>query len=373
MMQIPFHDFNKQPKPRKKKLTKAINKVIASNYFILGKQVALFEKEFAKYLNASYCIGVGNGLEAIQIALLALQIGPGDAVITTPLSAVATTLAIIAVGAIPVFVDTNEKGLLDPTHIIGAINKQTKAILPVHLYGQPCDIAAMEKITRKYNLFLLEDAAQAHGTTIGSKKIGTFGQLGCFSFYPTKNLGTFGDGGAIVTNNKKLANICREIRDYGQQTKYVHIRYGLNSRLDELHAAILRVKLTYLESDNKKRRNLAKRYIKNLSNLPLEIVTNSPEENFHLFVIRTKKRNDLQRYLYEHGIETAVHYPRIIPEQPFLQGKYSVKNVQIAKKITREIISLPCNPFLSKAQIDYICKTIHWFYNKQRVSKAHKE
>lgn len=348
---------------RKKEYAKAIDRVLSSGWFILGKEVERFEEAFAKYLRIKHCIGVANGLEAIQISLLALAIGPGDEVITTPLSAVATTLAILAVGAKPVFVDTNEKGLIDPINISQAVTKRTKAILPVHLYGQACDIRTIKKTCRKHNLFLIEDAAQAHGTTINGKKVGTFGELGCFSFYPTKNLGAFGDGGAIVTNSKKLARICREIRDYGQSQRYHHIRYGLNSRLSELQAAILTEKLTFLEKDNERRRKRAMQYIKCLCALPIEIVSDSKESNSHLFVIRVKLRKRLQAFLLKHGIQTDIHYPRLIPEQPFLKTTYNTTVLKTAKRLTKEILSLPCNPFLTPAQVTYICKTIRSFYH----------
>lgn len=364
MIYVPFTNFQKEMVLRKKIYTKAIDRVLLSGRFILGKEVEHFEEAFAKYLKAKHCIGVASGLEALQIALLSLGIGKGDEVITTPLSAAATTLAILAVSAKPVFVDTNEKGLLDPLRISQAMTKRTKAILSVHLYGQLCDIKAIKKICRKHNLFLVEDAAQAHGTTVNEKRAGTFGELGCFSFYPTKNLGAFGDGGAIVTNSKKLASICRQIRDYGQRQKYLHIRYGLNSRLDELQASILTEKLIFLEKDNEKRRKLAGQYIECLLGLPIKIVCNPKESNSHLFVIRVKLREELQAFLLKHGIQTAIHYPRLIPKQPFLETMYDATILKTAKTLTKEVLSLPCNPFLTPAQVTYVCKTIKSFYHK---------
>lgn len=363
MIYVPFVNFQREIALRKKEYAKTLDRVLSSGWFILGKEVERFEEVFAKYLQVKYCIGVANGLEALQIALLSLGIGKGDEVITTPFSAVATTLAILAVGAKPVFVDTNEKGLLDPLGISQQITKLTKAILPVHLYGQACEIETIKKTCRKHNLFLIEDAAQAHGTTVNGKKAGTFGEIGCFSFYPTKNLGAFGDGGAIVTNNKQIADACIEIRNYGQKEKYLHTRYGLNSRLDELQAALLRVKLMFLDTDNEKRRKVARAYIKNLSGLPIEILTDSKNSNYHLFVIKTKKRNSLQQFLLQQNIQTAVHYPKLIPQQPFLQNTFSLTNLQTAKKLPKEVLSLPCNPFLTDAQITHVCKTIGNFFN----------
>lgn len=362
-MNVPFSDFRAEIQNRGNLLRRAIDRVLNSGYFTLGKEVKEFEKKFAKFLGVRYCIGVGNGLEAIQIALMALKIGPGDEVITTPLSAVATTLAILAVGAKPVFVDTNDRGLIDPNLIPKVISKKTRAILPVHLYGQPCHLEKIQTLCREYKLFLIEDAAQAHGSIFHGKKLGTFGDFGCFSFYPTKNLSAFGDAGAIVTNDKKLADLCYQIRDYGQKRKYDHRVYGLNSRLDEIQAAILRVKLRFLHNDNKKRQALVQRYCKKLSKLPLQIVTAfSKDSNFHLFVVRTPQRLKLSEFLSRHGIQTFIHYPKIIPEQPFLKERYRTDLPKTAKALVRQILSLPCYPQMTAKHVDYICEKISLFF-----------
>lgn len=349
----------------KRSLLKKIGQILNSGNFILGEEVKNFEKEFAKYLGVKFCIGVGNGLEAIQISLMALGVDKGDEVITTPISAVATTLAILAVGAKPIFVDTDQNGLIDTNLIEQKITKKTKAILPVHLYGNPVNLNKIQTICKKYHLFLVEDAAQAHGSTYHGKKLGTFGKLGCFSFYPTKNLGALGDGGAIVTNNKKLATVCRQIRDYGQKGKYHHIRYGLNSRLDELQAAFLNVKLANLERENKKRNLLAQRYLRNLNNLPLEIIT--PEPNsfscFHQFVIRVKKRDELQKFLAKNGIPTLIHYPKIIPDQLFLKKEYGRTNLPVARDFVKKCLSLPCHPKMTNDDVDYISEQVIKFFN----------
>jgi dTDP-4-amino-4,6-dideoxygalactose transaminase len=352
-------DFEKEIKESELNFKQAFNRVLQSNWYILGKEVESFEKEFAEYMETKYCIGVGNGLEALQISLMALGIGQNDEVITTPISAVATTLAILAVGAKPIFVDTDENGLIDTSKIEPAITKKTKAILPVHLYGQAVNLDKIQQLCKKNKLFLIEDACQAHGSIYNGKKLGSFGQLNCFSFYPTKNLGAFGDGGAIVTNNKALDKICREIRDYGQVEKYVHIRYGLNSRLDELQAAFLKVKLKKLEQNNQKRRLLAKQCLKNLSNTNLEIVTqNTSENNFHQFVIRIKKRDQLQKFLKDNGIPTLIHYPITIPDQPFLKYQYGKLNIPAARQFVNETLSLPIHPYLTIKQVDEICEVI---------------
>ncbi len=347
------------------RLTTVFNHVLSSGNFILGKELDEFEKHFASYLGVKYCIGVGNGLEALQISLMSLGIGRNDEVITTPISAVATTLAILAVGAKPIFVDTTPFGLINPDLIPASITNKTKAIMPVHLYGHAVQIEKIKQICQKHKLFLIEDAAQAHGSTVKGKRLGSFGTLGCFSFYPTKNLGALGDGGAVVTDDIRLAKICRQIRDYGQTSKYHHVRSGLNSRLDELQAALLKVKLSILDSDNLKRRRLVQRYINNLSHIPaIEIVQpeQDTESNFHLFVIKTRQRDRLMRYLKRFGIETLIHFPVVIPDQPFLKKDYDSISLPIARFFVKTCLSLPCYPKMTTGEVDYICKCIMEFY-----------
>lgn len=349
--------FAGEVKKRKGEYDLAFSRVLNSGWYILGNEVENFEKELAKYLKVRYCVGVGNGLEALQIALMTLGIGRGDQVITTPVSALATTLSIMAVGAEPVFVDINENGQIDSTKIEKAITKKTRAIIPVDLYGQPADLVEIRKICKKYKLFLIEDAAQAHGATLKGKKLGSYGDIGCFSFYPTKNLGAFGDGGALVTNNKKYAEMFKILRDYGQSSKYLHTHYGLNSRLDELHAAILRTKLKHLESDNKVRRRIAKRYIGNLKNVTgLEIVLppRIEDSNFHLFVVKTYKRDGLKKYLADRGVPSSIHYPIAIPDQPLFGGKYKSLRIPVARKFVKQILSIPCHPFMKRSEIEYV-------------------
>lgn len=350
---------------RQREYLSSLKDVINSGWYVLGKEVDKFEKKFAEYLGIKYCIGVGNGLEALQISLMALNIGRGDEVITTPLSAVATTLAILAVGAKPVFVDINEIGQIDVNKIEKAISFKTKAILPVHLYGQPSGINKIKKICKENNLFLIEDAAQAHGALLKGKKLGTYGDVAGFSFYPTKNLGAFGDGGAIVTNNSKYAKICRVIRDYGQEDKYVHTRYGLNSRLDEIQASLLSQKLKYLDSDNNKRRLLAKRYLRNLkkiADIKIVLPSNFEDSNFHLFVIRTAKREELKEFLIKRKIPALIHYPKIIPDQVFLKNTFKDLNLPVSRRFVKEILSLPCHPFMNYDQIDRIASEIFRFF-----------
>ncbi len=361
---ILFNDFKKEYQYLKKDIDRAINRVLTSGYYILGPEVENFEQLFAKYLNIKYCVGVGNGLEALQIALMALEIGEGDEVITTAHSAVATALAIKAVGAKPIFVDIDEYYQLDSSKIERKITPKTKAILPVHLYGQLADIEKIYKIAKKYHLYLIEDAAQAHGAEYKNKKAGTFGDLGCFSFYPTKNLGAFGDGGAIVTNNKKLYERCRMIRNYGQKNRYEHEVYGINSRLDEIQAVILSVKLKHLDEFNNKRRELAKIYfetLKDIRTIQLPPIRNNSQPNFHLFVIEADKRNKLIKFLQSNGIPTIIHYPIPIHKQKCFSEFNKLKLPVLEKKV-KKIISLPIHPFLQKKDIIYISNKIKQFY-----------
>jgi len=367
MDEIKFNDFAREAKLRQREYLNSFNNVINSGWYILGKEVEKFEKNFAEYLGVKHCIGVGNGLEALQISLMALNIGEGDEVITTPLSAVATTLAILAVGAKPVFVDINEVGQIDVDKIGKAISFKTKAILPVHLYGQPAEVNKIKRICKENNLFLIEDAAQAHGAFLRGKKLGTYGDIADFSFYPTKNLGAFGDGGAIVTNNSKYAEICRVIRDYGQKDKYIHTRYGLNSRLDELQASLLSKKLNHLDSDNNKRRLLAKRYLRSLekiTDVKIVLPSNLEDSNFHLFVIRTTRRDELKEFLIKRKIPVLIHYPKIIPDQVFLKNSFKDLDLPVSRRFVKEILSLPCHPFMNYNQIDYISSEIFHFFGK---------
>lgn len=365
-MQINYLDFKKDYLIRKKEYKNAFDSVMKKGVYVLGDEVRQFEKEFSKFTSSRHCIGVANGLEALQISLMALGVGKGDEVITTPLSAVATTLSILAVGATPVFVDVKENGQIDENLVEKAITKKTKAVIPVHLYGQPLEIEKVKSICKKNKLFLIEDACQAHGTSYNGIPVGSFGDVACYSFYPTKNLGAIGDGGAITTNSNKLAKILYQLRDYGQESKYKHVRYGLNSRLDELQASILRVKLRFLKSDNKKRSSIARKYInslKDVSGLQIIAPTDINDSNFHLFVIKTKKRNELQNYLKEKGIPSLVHYPISIPDQPLFGGKYEKINLPVVRQFVNEILSLPCYPTMKSNEVDYVSKKVEEFFN----------
>ncbi len=366
-MNIKFNDFATEIVERREEYQAAIARVLDSGWFILGPEVKNFESQLAKYIGVKHCIGVANGLEALQISLMALGIGKGDEVITTPISAVATTLAIMAVGATPVFVDVDECGLIDAHQIESVITSQTKAIIPVHLYGLPTNLEKIQSICKKNKLYLIEDACQAHGTTYQNKKVGSLGDVGCFSFYPTKNIGAFGDGGAITTNDDSLASACYEIRDYGQKSKYVHSRYGLNSRLDELQAAILQVKLSHLDEDNSRRRQIADQYFAKLSEIEdLKTIASTQKQNsnFHLFPILITKRDELQAFLKEKNIPSLVHYPIAIPDQPMFENKYKNIRIPMARKIVNTELSLPCHPQMSREQCYLVIDTIYSFFSK---------
>lgn len=361
-MEVKLNNFKQEAQTRGNEYRAAFDRVLLSGWYILGNEVKEFEKQFAHYLGVKHCIGVANGLEALQISLMALGIGKGDEVITTPLSAVATTLAILAVSAKPVFIDVDENGQIDLDLLEKKINKRTKAIIPVDLYGMSCDLVRLKSICQRNKILLVEDAAQGHGSIFKGKKLGSFGDMGCFSFYPTKNLGAIGDGGAIVTNNESYAKLAYKLRDYGQESKFLHTKYGLNSRLDEIQAAHLQVKLKYLDSDNKKRALLANEYARCLQGTrSLKILNYDKMDfaNFHLFVIRTKKRDKLKSYLESKGVQTMVHFPMLIPNQPFIKSLgHKTYSLTKANKIIQEILTLPCNPWMTKQEVKFVCDNI---------------
>ncbi len=359
-MNIQFLDFQKQYASIKDEVNTAVSNVIDSQWFILGEEVAQFEKEFAAYLGVKYVVGVASGSDGLYLSLMALGIGKGDEVITPANSFVATALAITHVGATPVFVDMDsETYQIDIEEVKKKITKRTKAIMPVHLYGAPCDIEALRILAKRENIYLVEDAAQAHGAMFNKKRVGGFGDLGIFSFYPGKNLGAYGDGGAISTNNKELYETLLKIRNYGQTKKYYHDILGVNSRLDEIQAAVLRVKLRYLDTWNESRRKHAIQYNKLLINVKTQKLYEGSESSCHLFVIEHAERETLQRYLLERGIHTLIHYPLPI----YLQKCYKYLGFKEgdfpnADRSAKKIFSLPMYSELTENEIEYIAKTI---------------
>lgn len=362
---IPMNDFRLQYNSIKEEIDKAISDVLESGWYILGENVRAFEKEFAAYCGAKFGVGVGNGLEALQLAMLAYDIGNGDEVITVANTAVATALAISLTGAVPVFADIDpETYEMDISQIDKKITKKTKAILPVHLFGHPVDMDPLVEIATSNSLLVIEDACQAHGTEYKGRKAGTLGHAGCFSFYPTKNLGAYGDGGMVLTNDEGIVEKLSLLRNYGQKTRYVHLLKGINSRLDEMQAAILRVKLKHLDEWNEKRRGHAKLYNQLLqkSKAVCPVEKDYAKHIYYLYVIRSRKRDRLQTFLEKRGIATLIHYP--IPIH--LQRAYEDSGIKrgslpTTEKIAEEILSIPIYPELKRDQVEEVADSIKEF------------
>jgi len=367
-MKVPFGDLSRQYKKYKKEFDSITSRVFKRGSFILGENLNSFEKDFAKYLGVSHAIGVANGTDALFLAMKAFEIGSGDEVITVSNTAVPTISAIDAAGAKPVFVDIEESTFnIDPSKIEPAITSKTKAIIPVHLYGNPCNIAKIAGIAARYKLKIIEDCAQAHGAEYKGKKAGTFGDFGAFSFYPSKNLGANGDGGMVVTNNERLAEKVRLLRNYGFSDRYNSILRGYNSRLDEVQAALLDFKLARLDEWNDRRRQIANRYIDELCKLPIIIPSVFPGHKhvFHLFVVRVKERQKFLGFMSACGINIIIHYPIPIHLQPAYEFlNYKRGDFPITEKVAEEIVSLPIYPELEEKEISYIiAKIINYFKN----------
>ena len=360
---IPFLDLKSPYLELKEELDAAYARVMESGWFILGKEVEAFEDEFASYCGAKHCIGVANGLDALHLIVRAYGIGPGDEVIVPSNTNIATWLAVTHAGATPVPVEPNERTYnIDPAKIEQAITPKTKGIMVVHLYGQPADMDPVNEIAVKHGLKVIEDCAQAHGARYKGRRAGTLGDAAGFSFYPGKNLGAFGDGGAVTTNDAELAERIAVLRNYGSQLKYHNKVVGFNSRLDELQAAFLRVKLKKLDEWNNRRSKVAEHYLRELSSqneLILPYVPVWADPVWHLFVIRHTKRDALQKSLNDAGIGTMIHYP--IP--PHLQEAYSKlgyneRTFPIAEIIHREVLSLPMGPHLAEKQLDQVLSNV---------------
>lgn len=343
----------------KQEIDTAIEGVLFGGRYILGNAVESFENGFAEYLGVNHCIGVGNGTDAITLALQGLGIGNGDEVITVSHTAVATVAAIETAGAAAVLADVDPVSrCMDAGKIRGLITPKTKAILPVHLYGQPAAIAEIQSIARENHLYLIEDCAQAHGAEVAGKKVGSFGDAACFSFYPTKNLGALGDGGAVVTQNPELAARVRQLREYGWKQRYISDFAGVNSRLDELQAAVLLVKLRHLDEDNQKRINLAAQYCHQLDGLGLVLPQLTPRTKhvMHLFVIELNERDRIKSALENAGIGTAIHYPQAVHQQPaYFKRLPGCESLPQTEKLVEQILSLPMYPELTEGEVDYGC------------------
>jgi dTDP-4-amino-4,6-dideoxygalactose transaminase len=347
----------------KDEIDAAISRVLASGYYIGGSEVTDFEDAFADYTGAAHCVGVGNGLDALALGLRALDVGYGDEVIVPSNTYIASWLAVNMVGATPVPVEPDPlTHCIDPELIIAAITSKTRAIMPVHLYGHPCAMDRICDIARDYGLSIIEDAAQAHGAIYDGKKIGSHGDIVAWSFYPTKNLGAFGDGGAITTNNKQLAEKIQRLRNYGSEIKNVNDVKGVNSRLDPVQAAVLRIKLSHLDDWQERRVKLASRYIDAFAELPIICpadVGNSVHA-WHLFVIQSEKRDKLAELLHDSGIATAVHYP--LPphrQKAFAEFADRPNNWPIADQLAKEILSIPMGPHMTEIECEQVISAVH--------------
>ncbi len=359
---IPFLDLKAPHVELHDEIAEAINRVVSSGWYILGPEVDAFESEFAAYCEASHCVGVANGLDALHLALRAMDVGPGDEVIVPSNTYIATWLAVSQCGATPVPVEPDERSFnIDPSLIEAAITPRTKVILPVHLYGQPADLDPILTIARKHGLKVLEDGAQAHGARYKGKRIGAHGDAVAWSFYPGKNLGALGDGGAVTTSDPEIADRIRVLRNYGSRVKYVNEERGFNSRLDPIQAAVLRVKLKYLDEWNARRAEIAARYQAALAGTAL-VLPAAPEwanPVWHLYVIRTPQREAMQRHLTDAGIGSLIHYP--IPphlQQAYASLGYKPGGFPIAEIMANEVLSLPMGPHLGDDSVDAVIASL---------------
>jgi dTDP-4-amino-4,6-dideoxygalactose transaminase len=366
MTRIPLVNVERQYNEYRREIDAAYHRVMRSGSYILGAEVAAFEQEFAHYCGTKYAVGVASGYDALVLALRALGIGPGDEVITVSHTFISTALAILAVGAKPVFVDIDPRMLLmDCSKINKKITPKTKAILPVHLYGNVVDMDAIMAIARTRHLFVIEDACQAHGSQYRGRYAGSIGDIGCFSFYPSKNLGAIGDGGALITKSSRIARQVKILRNVGQQKKYLHTIQGYNSRLDEMQAAILRVKLHGLNERNRRRRTIADAYRTAFAHLPLRCIEVSPRvtPNYHLFVIEVSCRDELARFLGDRGIETGIHYPIPIHLQPCMKlPGIRHKDLPVTEACAACVLSLPMFSELKADEIARVIKSVHAFF-----------
>jgi dTDP-4-amino-4,6-dideoxygalactose transaminase len=364
---IPLADLRREYARIRPDIDEAIQRVLQRGWFILGREGEAFEAEWAQYCGVRYAVGVGNGTDAIQLALRAAGVGPGDEVVLPALTAAFSALAVSMVGATPIFADVDPlRYTLDPAAFEAAITPRTAAVIPVHLYGCPADMEPILEIARRHHLLVVEDGAQAHGARYQGRRVGGLGDVAAFSFYPSKNLGAYGDGGAIVTNDAQLADKVRMLRHGGQRTTYEHELIGGNSRLDEIQAAILRAKLVHLDGWNEWRRSLAARYglgFGSVESLSLPEVPADVEHVFHLYVIRTPARDALRDYMAGAEVGTAIHYPRPVPLQPaYASLCYTAGAFPNAEAATAEILSLPMFPQLTVHEVQHVIRLVRIFF-----------
>ncbi|RVU90243.1 DegT/DnrJ/EryC1/StrS family aminotransferase [Flavobacterium columnare] len=360
-MNVSFLNLKKINEPYEILFQDKLQEILRSGWYILGKEVTLFEKQFANYCLSNYCVGVGNGLDAITLTLLAYlekgNLKKGDEIIVPANTYIASILGIIQAGLTPILVEPDlETYTINSSKIKEKITFKTKGILVVHLYGQLADMDAIIEIGAKYDLLIIEDCAQAHGLKFKGNHTRTF------SFYPGKNLGALGDGGAVVTNDKEIADLVQKLRNYGSLSKYYNELKGFNSRLDELQAAFLNIKLPKLDADNKKRKVIADCYLKKIKNpqIILPQIKTLEEHVFHVFVVRCKKRNELQKFLEINGIQTLIHYP-VAPHKQKAMYEWNDLNFPVTEKIHNEVLSLPISPVMTKEEVDYVIKIINTF------------
>lgn len=364
---IRYCDLKKTTESHEPQLSEAVNRVIQSGWYILGNEVKTFEQEFAEYCGCNYCIGTGNGLDALTIIMLAYRemgvMQEGDEVIVPANTYIASLLSILQAGLKPVICEPEwESCNIDPGKIEELITPRTKAIMAVHLYGRCANIPQIEGIAKRHSLKIIEDSAQAHGAMIDGKRTGNLGDAAGFSFYPGKNLGALGDGGAITTNDKELASTARAIANYGSEKKYINTYKGVNSRLDEIQAAVLSVKLQRLDADNERRRAIAERYNAGISNRLVKTpsIEKREEHVFHIYPIFCEQRDKLQKHLLERGIETLIHYP-VPPHKQEALGEYASLALPITERIHYEELSLPCNPTMSDNDVTAVIEAVNSF------------
>ncbi len=364
---IPFLDLRQINAPHQVAIEAAVQRVVRSGWYVLGEEVLTFEKNFARYCGADHCVGVASGLDALQLILQACDFSKGGEVIVPANTYIASVLSLSFLGLKPVWVEPDARTmLLDPTLIEEKITERTVAIMPVHLYGRSCEMTAIGELAKKHGLKVITDAAQAHGATHQGDRAAILGDASAFSFYPTKNLGALGDAGAVVTSDVALADKIRHLRNYGSLKKYVNEYQGANSRLDEIQAAVLNVKLPHLDAENQRRRQIARRYLQEvkLSDLTLPPADQLDDDVWHLFVVRCPRRENFIKYLEDKGIQTNIHYPLPIHHQNAYR-EYRHLSLPVTEQIHREVVSLPLNTVLTDGEVEHIIDAVNQFSENQ--------
>ena len=362
-MEIPFYDLKSVNAPYMESFIYGSNLIFESGHTLNGPHLTNFEKSFSNYQGAKYCVGVANGLDAITLTLRAMGIGPGDEVLVPAFTFIATWFAVTLVGAVPIAVDVDESALLDVRKISDSITSKTKAMITVNLFGQMSDVLELRKVCDEKGIFLIEDAAQSHGARIEGVRAGEISDAAAFSFYPTKNLGALGDAGAVLTNDLYLAEKIREIANYGSRVKYSHEALGVNSRMDEVQAFFLGKKLSNLDNDNKQRQFIADQYRNSCKTSGIDFIEQKNGSVYHLFVVQPKNRKTFQTYMDSKRINTLVHYPHTPLESPVYSKSYNLEKYQTAKRLSKQVVSLPLWPCMSQDELNYICENLIKYEN----------